>query len=157
MSVRSRDAFRAPAGSGERLVEVAEDDNWHLVLDLGQVLGSVVVDFCAQPSPSHHLEVLGERGSIAIDLLDVAAPASIFRPETGWREEPLWHDRAAGPDHVLGVWAFAARVVGRDAPLPDPETAVRVLAALEAARRSADELRAVSVAEPVAAPGEDLR
>jgi predicted dehydrogenase len=152
MSTRSRDKFRAPTGSGERLVVVSEDDNWHLILDLGQVLASVVVDFCAQSSAGRELEVLGERGSVAIDLLDVAAPIAVFEPDSGWREEVPVHAREAGPDHILGVQAFAAHVLGRAGPLLDPRVAVAVLAVLDAARRSAEEGRAV----PVAGAGSDV-
>lgn len=149
MSVRSREVFRAPVGAGERLVEVAEDDNWHLVLNHGDALASVVVDFCAQPGAGRELEVLGEAGSVAINLVDVAAPVSVFEPETGWREEVVTHERAAGPDHVLGVEAFTRRVLGQDVPLPDPRVAVSVLATLEAARQSVEEGRTVPVSELV--------
>lgn len=148
MSVRTRDAFLATWDGGERRVAVECDDNWHLAADLGGVLATVVVDFCAQASRGRELEVLGEDGSLAIDLLDVSAPVSIFEPETGWRDEEVPHERAEGPDHILGVRAFAARVLGDAGDALDPRTAAMVLATLEAARRSAEQGCAVPVTEP---------
>jgi len=85
-------------------VPIAVDDNWHLILDFGGGrLASVEASNCVQATQAPQLELFGLDGTIAVNLLDVAAPVEVFRRDGGWERIPVSHARRQGPDHLLGI------------------------------------------------------
>jgi predicted dehydrogenase len=153
MAARAREEFTIGDGpyAGRRIpIEVA--DNWHLLLNLGgERLASVTANNVAQASRAPQLEIFGLGGTIALDLLDVSAPVEVFTPEDGWRSEPVPHERAGGPDHILGVEHLVECVRTGAVPVASVDHAIHVLAILEAATESAATGRTVAPARTFAA------
>lgn len=153
MSARAQEEFTIADGrhAGRRIpVEVA--DNWHLILDFGgERLASVTANNVAQASRAPQLEIFGLEGTIALDLLDVAAPVEVFSPESSWRSEVVAHERAGGPDHLLGVEHLVDCVRSGTAPIVGVDHAIHVLAVLEAATESAATGRSMAPARSFAA------
>jgi predicted dehydrogenase len=123
--------------AGQRVpVEVA--DNWMLLLDLGDArLATVSANNVAHASQSPQMELFGLDGTLAVDLLDVAAPVDVYRPADGWQNVKLPHDRNAGPDHLLGVAHLIDCIESGAKPLASVDHAIHVIDILEAAARSA--------------------
>jgi predicted dehydrogenase len=128
-------------------VPVEVDDNWQLVLELeGGVLASVEANFCAQATAAPELEIRGDAGTLALSLLDVSEPVRLFA-EGEWREVHVPHERAAGPDHLLGVEQLVDCVATGDWPSLSADRAIHVLAVIAAARRAAGEGRSIEISE----------
>jgi predicted dehydrogenase len=146
LASRARDSFVVAEGpyAGER-IPVASDDSWQLLLRIGSCLASVEANFSTVPSPAPECELRGELGGVAFSLLDVSAPISVLRSEE-WVEEPVEHEREAGPDHILGVEHLLACVSSGERPVAGAEHAVHVIDVMEAARQSIAEERTVAVA-----------
>lgn len=156
MSSQTRDRFEIWLENGERaVVPVRCHDNWQLLLQCpGTTLASVDVNYCAHASAGPECEFRGEKGTIGIDLLDVAKPALLFSAEKGhWVEEAVPHERPRGPDHILGVKELVECILNHRAPMLDPRDAVHALEVIDAAKRSAAEGRMVDV-RPVQPPTE---
>lgn len=132
-----------PARGKEIPVEVP--DNWHLLLDFGnERLASVEATNCVQVTRAPQLELQGLRGTIALDLLDVAAPVEIWR-EGAWESIGVPHARSSGPDHLLGIEHLAECVQTGARPILSAEHAIHVVEIVEAAARSAREGRAFTL------------
>ncbi len=117
-------------------IEVA--DTWHTVLDLGGArLASIEANNVVQGTRSPQLELFGLRGTIALNLLDVAAPVEVLRPSGEWEQISVPHDRAGGPDHVLGVEHLVDCVRTGKPPVLSVDHAIHVLEIVESAERSA--------------------
>ena len=154
MAARAQTAFTIGDGphAGTR-VPIEVPDNWHLLLDLGEErLATVTANNVAHASRAPQLELFGLGGTIALDLLDVAAPVEIFTPEQGWRSEPIDHDRAGGPDHILGVAHLVDCIRSGAAPIASVEHAIHVVAVLEAAAEAAATGRTVVPARSFTPP-----
>ncbi|MCS6849205.1 MAG: Gfo/Idh/MocA family oxidoreductase [Anaerolineae bacterium] len=88
--------------AGKR-VPVEEDDTWLMLLDHGnRVITSVEANNSVQGTRAAQLELFGLKGTIALDLIDGSAPVHVLSKGV-WREVPVPHERASGPDHILGV------------------------------------------------------
>lgn len=158
MSSRTRDSFAVTDGPARgTVVPVEVDDNWQLILECAagsgsgtgtgagtRAFASVQANFCAVAAAGPECELFGERGTLAFDLLDVSAPLKLSTGE-GWAEQEVAHERAGGPDHVLGVRHLAECVLSGRQPSLGPDRAVHVLEVLDAARASAREGRAIEV------------
>ena len=145
-SARTRSSFDVVEGPfAGTTIPVEAADAWHLVLRLAEgALASVEANNCAADALAPELELRGERGVLGISLLDVSEPVRL-RVDGEDRSETVPHDRAAGPDHVLGV-EHLADCVGQGAePVVSVEHALHVIEVLEAAALSATEGRGVSV------------
>jgi predicted dehydrogenase len=117
-----------------RRVPIDVEDNWHLVLDLGGArLASVTANNVVQGSRAPQLELFGLRGTIALNLLDVAAPVEVRRPAGEWEATTVPHERAAGPDHLLGVAHLVDCVATGQEPLLSIDHALHVVEIIEAA------------------------
>jgi len=147
LSGRGREGFTVSEGpySGRR-VPVVSDDTWQLLLRIGTCLASVEANFSTTPSPAPECELRGELGGVAFSLLDVSAPISVITEGTGeWVDEAVQHERASGPDHILGVEHLADCIASGERPIASAEHAIHVLAVIEAARHSMAEERTVAI------------
>ena len=140
MSTRTRNSFvvqDGPCRGNEVPVEV--DDNWQVLLRLADgVLASVQSNFCLHRFDGPELELAGELGTIAFSLLDSSQPLRIFEQAAGeWRDVPVKHTRAAGPDHVLGVEHLLHCIRDQSEPVANIAHAMHVMAIRAAAGLSA--------------------
>jgi predicted dehydrogenase len=146
MSARTRESFVVGDGPfAGTSVPVEARDNWHLVLRLeDDTLVSVEANNCAGGALAPELELRGERGTLGISLLDVSQP---LRLEVGGEErsECVSHERASGPDHVLGVEHLVDCVEHGRQPVVGIAHARHVIEVLEAASLSAAEGRSIGV------------
>jgi predicted dehydrogenase len=139
LSVRAQEAFVVMDGParGSR-VPVEVDDTWHITLQLeGDRLATVLANNSAVASRAPQLEVYGLQGTIAVNLLDVSAPIQLCDASGAWSEIAVPHERASGPDHLLGVEHLVERIADGGSPIPSVEHATHVIAIIEAASQSA--------------------
>jgi predicted dehydrogenase len=138
MSNRSRSGFVPTDGPmAGRLIPVDSDDNWLLLLELdGGCIASVHATYAVGSTASPELEIQGDRGTLALSLLDGSQPVRLLTDE-GESEHDVQHARDAGPDHLLGVEHLLDCIERRVQPELTLEKASHVLATLEAAARSA--------------------
>lgn len=139
MAAQSRDGFVVEDGPFRgRRVPLEVPDNWHVLLDLGRDrLASVTANNVARGSRAPQLELFGLGGTIALDLLDVAAPVALLRAGGDWEEIAVPHARAGGPDHLLGVAHLVDCVVRGHPNVLSADHALHGVEIIEAAARSA--------------------
>jgi predicted dehydrogenase len=139
MNDRTRDHFTVAEGTfaGQR-VAVDADDNWQLLIRLaGGALATVQSSYCIRKPAGPELELNGELGTIAVSLLDVAQPLRVFTDDRGWFDENIAHERAAGPDHLLGVEHLIDCVEDGRPPIASLDHALHVIDIRAAAASSA--------------------
>jgi predicted dehydrogenase len=139
MTGRTRDSFVAGDGpaAGTR-IPLEVDDNWHVLLDLGDSrLASLEATNCVQATRAPQLELMGLGGTIAVDLLDVAAPLAVLRAGGDWEAMAVPHQRAGGPDHILGIEHLVDCLDAGTTPVLSAAHAVHVVEIVEQAHRSA--------------------
>jgi predicted dehydrogenase len=140
-AARARKSFVVGDGpfAGKRVpIEVA--DNWHLLLDFGDGrLASVTANNVARDSRAPQMELFGLEGTISLDLLDVSAPVETLLPGESWRSHPVPHERAGGPDHLLGVAHLVECLTTGRRPIASIDHAIHVVEIMDAAARSAAE------------------
>jgi predicted dehydrogenase len=146
LSAKTRAGFDIVDGPfAGQSVPVEAPDAWHLVLRLEEgTLASVEAENCASGALAPELELRGERGVLGISLLDVSRPVRVHAGDET-RSEIIPHERTAGPDHVLGVEHLADCIERRAEPVASVGHALHVIQVLEAAARSAEEGRVISV------------
>jgi predicted dehydrogenase len=146
LSARTRDSFIIVEGPlAGKTIPVEAPDAWHLVLRLADgTLVSVEADNCASGALAPELELRGERGVLGISLLDVSHPLRV-QVDGEERSETVPHERSAGPGHVLGVEHLVDCIERGAEPVASVEHAMHVIEVLEAAARSAEERRLISV------------
>jgi predicted dehydrogenase len=147
LSARSRNAFVVADGPyAGQIVPVDADDNWHLIVELeGGCLASVQANNCVRTAVAPELELQGEQGTVALSLLDVAEPVRIVA-DGSTAVENVSRERAAGPDHLLGVAHLVSCLESGRPSVLSGEHARHVVEVLEAARRSAAEGATADVA-----------
>jgi predicted dehydrogenase len=119
---------------------------------VGSAVASVEADFATVPSQAPECELRGESGAVAFSLLDVSKPVLIRRRHCdGWTLVDVPHQRAAGPDHILGVEHLIECVESGADPIPSAAHAIHVLEVIEAARHSAQGGETVRVTAPTGA------
>jgi len=129
-------------------IEVA--DNWHITLDFGDgTLASVESGNCVQATRAPQLELCGLRGTIAVNLLDVAVPVEVLRAGGDWEHVEVAHARQGGPDHVLGISHLIDCVQQRIPPVLSIEHAIHVLEIIEKALLSSREGRTLEIASTI--------
>ena len=146
-AARVKDSFVVADGpfAGKR-VPIEVEDNWHLILDFGAArLASVTANNVALDSRAPQMELFGLMGTIAVDLLDVAAPVETLRPGQAWQPHDLPHERSGGPDHLLGVAHLIDCLQSGAKPIPSLDHAVHVIEIIEAASSSVRSGRAVEL------------
>ena len=138
LSARTRSSFTVDDGPFAGLqVPVEVDDEWQLVVQLaGGCLASIEASNAADYALAPELELHGERAALGLTLLDVAQPIRLAEAD-GVREERVAHERASGPDHLLGIEHLVDCIEQGTAPVLSVEHACHVIEVLEAARRSA--------------------
>jgi predicted dehydrogenase len=147
---RGRESFIVGEGPFEgKVVAVETEDEWQLLARLGDCIASVEANFSTVGSAAADCELRGDRGAVALSLFDVSAPISVLRPgEDDWTDVPVAHERAGGPDHVLGIRHLVECIRDGKAPIPNADHAIHVLEIIEAAREAAWSGRAVAVEAP---------
>lgn len=142
-----QDSFFVADGpfAGKR-IPVEVEDNWHLLLHFGDGrLASVTANNVARDSRAPQMELFGLDGTVAINLLDVAAPVESLLPGEGWQQHHVPHQRDGGPDHLLGVEHLIDCVTSSTRPIPTIEHAIHVIEIMEGASRSARSGQAVEI------------
>lgn len=139
MSRRTRERFRVTDGPLEgREVPVEADDAWVVLLEMtGGQIATVEANFTAHGTKAAELELMGSEGTLAMSVLDVSQPVEELGRSGEWVTHPVAAERAAGPDHVLGVEHLVDCIASGRRPIVDGDHAVHVLAVIEAARASA--------------------
>lgn len=139
-SQRTIDFFDIPDGPlAERRVPVRSDDDWHAMLTTeGEVMAYVHANFAVREPAAPEFEVLGREGTLTASLLDVSQPLRMLRAGTNeWETVDVDAERAAGPDHLLGIEDLLRHVQDGTPLTVTLSAAAHVLAVLEAAERSA--------------------
>lgn len=147
LTSRTRDGFVVQDGPAQgKYVPIQVDDNWQMLLDFGTGrIAYVAANNCVQDSRAPQLELHGLKGTIALNLLDVSAPVEILRVGSDWERVQVPHQRAAGPDHILGVEHLVDCLEHARAPVLSAQHAIHVLDIIEHAARSAAEGRTLAV------------
>jgi predicted dehydrogenase len=151
LAFKSRDSFTVAAGPFEgTVVPIESDDTWQLLAVVGDhCLASVEANFSTVWSSAADCELRGDEGALAFSLFDVAAPVSVLRTGTEeWIELPVAHERAEGPDHLLGIEHLVDCVQDGRPVIPNADHAVHVLQVIEAARDAAAAGTTVAVDPP---------
>jgi len=136
---RTRDSFVIDEGPFRgKVVPVDCEDHWQLVAELPDCVASVEATFATAESAAPECELRSDAGAVAFSLLDVAAPVRVLEPGAStWADVTVAHERASGPDHILGVLHMIDCIASGLRPLASAEDAVHVLDVIEAARRAA--------------------
>jgi predicted dehydrogenase len=148
LSERTRDEFVVRDGPfAGKTIPVTSDDAWQVLVRAGDCLASIEANFATVDSAAADCELRGELGAVAFSLFDVSRPISLLEPGSDdWVELPVAHERAAGPDHLLGVQHLLDCVEQRTQPLLNAAHAAHVLQIIEAAREAASSGRTIVVA-----------
>ena len=121
-------------------VDVHVDDTWVTQLDLGDGrIGTVEANYSSHGTHAAELELMGTDGTLALSLLDVAAPIEVLTDGEWTRVDVPRTGRAEGPDHLVGVEHLLDRIVDEVKPELTPAHAIHVLDIVEQAERSARE------------------
>jgi len=149
LASRTRNSFEIEAGPfADTAVPVECDDDWHLVLRLASgPLVSIEANMCVAGTLSPEVEIRGEQGVVAFDLLDGAKPVRVLAGGDV-REELVADERGGGPDHLLGIAHLLDCLEGSAEPRLTVDHALHVIAVIEAARTSVRERRVVHVDAP---------
>jgi predicted dehydrogenase len=147
MTSRTQDSFVVPDGPAQgKRVTMEVDDNWHMLLDFGSGrIAYIAANNCVQDSRAPQLELHGLQGTIALNLIDVSAPVEVLRAGNDWEPVQVPHQRAAGPDHILGVEHLVDCIQNDRVPVLSAQHAIHVLDIIEHAARSAAEGRTFAV------------
>jgi predicted dehydrogenase len=149
MSAKAQTGFTIGDGpfAGKR-VPMEEDDTWLILLDHGNgVISSVEANNSVQGSKAPQLELFGLKGTIALNIIDCAAPIDLLQTDKGWdwQSVPVPHKRAGGPDHILGVQHLVECLQTGKAPVLSIAHAAHVIEILDAAAVSSATGNTVSI------------
>jgi predicted dehydrogenase len=150
MSAQVQRSFTPNDGpAAGRSIRIEEPDNWVLLLDFGgNRLATLESNNAAQATQAPELELMGLRGSIALNLIDAAEPVHVMRAtgDWGWTQHRFPNSgRASGPDHLIGVAHLLDCIERRAEPVLNLKNAIHVLDVIDAAMRSARTGEAVSI------------
>jgi predicted dehydrogenase len=128
-----------------RHVPMVEDDTWLMTLDHGnRIISTVEANNSVQDTRAAQLELFGLKGTIALNLIDGSAPVQLLR-DGAWRDVPVPHARASGPDHILGVQELVECLRDGKRPVLSIEHAAHVVEIIDAAATASREGRTVSL------------
>ena len=147
LASRTRDSFVIADGPLRgKVVPVECEDHWQLAAALPGCVASVEATFATAESLTPECELRSEAGAVAFSLLDVAGPVRVLEPGAdAWAEVTVAHERAGGPDHILGVLHLADCIASSRPPLASADHAVHILNVIEAARLAAASGQPVAV------------
>jgi predicted dehydrogenase len=150
MASQAMQSFVVTDGPFEgKVIPVKAEDTWQVIARLGGCIASIEANFSTVGSAAADCELRGERAGVAFSLFDVSAPVSVLPAgQSEWTEVPVVHERAGGPDHLLGIRELLDCIAGGRAPVPSARHAVHVLEVIEAARESARTGRTVTIEPP---------
>jgi predicted dehydrogenase len=149
MARRTREEFTVAEGTHHgRVVAIESPNQWKLILELGRCVASVETGFATAASSGPECELRGEHGTVACSLLDVASPIAMLGAGGGWRQYPVEHQRASGPDHILGVEHLIDCIASKRTPTASAAHATHVVDVIDAARRSATSGCALEIERP---------
>jgi predicted dehydrogenase len=139
MSSRVGRDFMVPDGPAAGAhIDVAVDDTWVTMLDLGDGrTATVEANYSSHGTRAAELELMGTDGTIALSLLDVSAPIEVLAGGAWTTHSVPQAGRAEGPDHILGVEHLLDLIAGTAAPKLTPAHAIHVIEIVEASERSA--------------------
>src|SRR5258708_21653856 len=130
-------------------IALEAEDTWQVIARLGGCLASIEANFSTAGSAAADCELRGERAAVAFSLLDVSAPISLLRAgQSDWTDVPVTHERAAGPDHLLGVQELVDCIAEGRPPVPSAAHAPHVIHVIQPARESPRPGRPVTVEPP---------
>ena len=146
MAAKAQDGFVVADGPAQgKRVPIEVPDTWHVTLDLGEArLASISANNVVQGSRAPQLELFGLRGTIALSLLDVSAPVDVLS-DGRWERIDVPHQRASGPDHLLGVEHLVDCIAMGNEPVLSVDHALHVIEIMAGAARSAEEGGAVKL------------
>lgn len=155
MASKTISSFEEP--SSGRVIPMEVEDNWDLLLDLGENrLASVSANFCVAGSRAPQLEIYGHDGTIALDLLDVSAPIEVLNRTGKWEQVPIdGGGRASGPDHLLGIEHLVDCVTSKREPEVSMDHAIHVIEIMEKAALSVHDGRTQTIESRFAFTGKD--
>jgi predicted dehydrogenase len=141
MAAQAQRSFVVPDGPLQgATVPIEEPDNWLITLDLGEGrLAAVEANNIANATHAPQLELLGLRGTLAVNLLDVSAPLELRRDGRWEQIEVPSSGRSSGPDHLLGVEHLVECIARGEPPELSLGHAAHVIEILDLAARSAAE------------------
>ncbi len=148
LATRVLERFTVPDGpAAGKEVRVEVEDNWQILLDLGEArLAFIEATNCVRATRVPQLELRGVDGTIALNLLDVAAPVEILHQGRGWRSVKLPQTgRGSGPDHLLGVEHLVDCIQNGHKPILSLDHALHVAEILEKAAASVQTERTLAV------------
>lgn len=150
MASRTRQSFAVTDGSFKgKVIAVEAEDTWQVIVRLGGCIASIEANFSTVGSAAAECELRGDRAAVAFSLLDVSAPISLLPAgQDEWTDVPVTHERAVGPDHLLGVRELLECIAEGRTPVPSARHAIHALEIIEAARESARTGRTVTVEPP---------
>lgn len=133
--------------AGKR-VPMIEDDTWLMTLDHGnRMITSVEANNSVQDTRAAQLELFGMKGTLALNLIDGSAPVQVRSVRDGaWRDVPVPHARASGPDHILGVQHLIECLQENKRPVLSIAHAAHVVEIIDAAAVASREGRTVALA-----------
>jgi predicted dehydrogenase len=139
MSSRVGRGFTVPDGPAAGAhIDVAVDDTWVTMLDLGDGrTATVEANYSSHGTRAAELELMGTDGTIALSLLDVSAPVEVLAGGAWTTHSVPQAGRAEGPDHILGVEHLLELIAETPAPKLTPAHAIHVIEIVEASERSA--------------------
>jgi predicted dehydrogenase len=139
MSSRVGRGFEVPDGPAAGAhIDVAVDDTWVTMLDLGEGrTATVEANYTSHGTRAAELELMGTDGTIAMSLLDVSASIEMLAGGEWTSLAVPAGGRAAGPDHILGVEHLLDLIAGTAAPALTPAHAIHVMEIVDASERSA--------------------
>jgi predicted dehydrogenase len=150
MASRTMQSFVVTDGPFKGMtVPIEAEDTWQVIARLGGCLASIEANFSTVGSAAADCELRGERAAVAFSLFDVSAPVSLLPAgHSDWTEVPVAHERAAGPDHLLGIRELLECLAEGRAPVLSARHAIHVLEVIEAASESARTGRTVTIEPP---------
>jgi predicted dehydrogenase len=132
-------------------VNMQENDTWLISLQHGHgassgdvAISSTEANNSVQATHAAQLELFGLRGTLAVNLLDSAAPLQLYK-NGQWQDVPVPHQRAGAPDHILGVQHLLDCLQHGAPPVLSMAHAAHVIEMLDGAATSASEHRAIAL------------
>jgi predicted dehydrogenase len=142
MSARAQRGFTPSDGPAQgKAIPIEVPDVWQVTLDFGgERIASLESNNAVQATRAPELELMGLRGTLALNLIDVGAPIELLRAEGdgAWEKIELPRTgRARGPDHLLGIAHLLDCIELDRAPTLSAEVAAHVINIIEQAEASA--------------------
>jgi len=151
LASRANESFTVDEGPyAGTVVPIECEETWQLLARVGEdCVASVEANFATVGSAAADCELRGDRGAVAFSFFDVSAPVSVLREGTDdWVDVVVEHQRAAGPDHLLGIQHLVDCIQDGTEPVPSADHAIHVLEVIAAAREAAATGRTVAVEIP---------